>query len=508
MSKPRFSTICKQAKGLMEKIPNKTGMIQNMIDIFPKAAEIFFAEGMYWEIYEYEKMYPKAKSSFDAMKIVLEIHKSLPHEVYDAIACDAFTPSHLFLCGRKAERAIIEHKDVVEAVRDNQVNILQDIMVSIQQQREDGFVNVSDSPLTKGERSANKGRIIELLKETGNKNVINKLIPALNNTTFFTRSRCNSHHNGHDGALAQHSLGVCLNALELAGNAIEKNKVILAALLHDICDVHHFYDKDHHLIDAISGHGLRSRDILEKLGLGIDKDVLDVIRYHLGPRKRTGEEKRKLSAIWSSPLYSVLRVADHMDAGYKHCNEIGFTGTESYISLDCSNLHNLPEFKQFKKEIEIIASKYNIQLERNKYGNIDWNKKKCSLRLMELGEKTWSDLIPLIGACHHIAQNVKKCRITVSKLSINKNYLVLMVELDSSLTLLRNQLHDILNQQGHGATFTKNLTVKIAEIKNTTGDSAKFIAESNQVICKYSFIIDAINLHYFKGMVAGVYYLK
>lgn len=508
MSKPRFSTICRQAKGLILKIPNKTGMIQKMIDCFPKAAEFFFAEGMYWEIYEYEKKYPKAKSSFDAMKIVFEIHKSLPQEVYDAIACDAFTPSHLFLCGRKAERAIIEHKDILEAMKDSQVNILQDNMDSIQQQREDGFINVSDWRLSKEERSANKGRIIELLKETGNKNVINKLIPALNNTTFFTRSRCNSHHNGHDGALAQHSLGVCLNAIELAGNAVERNKVILAALLHDICDVHKFYDKDHNLVDAISGHGSRSRDILEKLDLGIDKDVLDVIRHHLGPSKRTGEDKRRLASIWSSPLFSVLLVADHMDAGYKHCYEIGFTGTESYISLDCSNLHNLSEFKQFEKIIERIASKYNVQFERNRYGNIDWNKKKSSLRLIELGEKSWSDLIPLTGVCSQIAKMVKKCRITVSKLSINKNNLVLMAELDSPLTSLRNQLQDILNQQGHGATFTKNLTVKIAEIKISSEETSKFIAESNQVIRKYSFIVDAINLHYYKGIVAGVYYLK
>ena len=45
MSKPRFSTICKQAKELMEKIPNMHQNIKNMIENYPKAAEIFFAEG-------------------------------------------------------------------------------------------------------------------------------------------------------------------------------------------------------------------------------------------------------------------------------------------------------------------------------------------------------------------------------------------------------------------------------------------------------------------------------
>jgi len=76
------------------------------------------------------------------------------------------------------------------------------------QQREEGLVNVSNRSLTKGEREANKGRIIELLKETGNKNVINELIPALNKTTFYTKARCNSHHNNYDGALFSRKLAI------------------------------------------------------------------------------------------------------------------------------------------------------------------------------------------------------------------------------------------------------------------------------------------------------------
>ena len=506
MSKPRFITICQQAKGLMEKIPNKTGMMQNMIDSFPKASEIFFAEGMYWEIYEYEKKYPQAKSSFDAMKIVLEIHKSLPQEVYDAIACDAFTPSHLFMCGKKAERAIIEHIDVVEAMKDNQVNILQDIMVSISQQREEGFVNVCNSPLTKGERAANKGKIIEFLKETGNKNVINKLIPALNYTTFFTKSHCNGHHNNYDGALAQHSLGVCLNALELAGNAIEREKVILAALLHDICDVNVFYDKDHKQVHAASGHGYRSRDILERLQLGIDKDVLDVIRYHLGTSKRNEKEKRDHSEIWASPLFSVLHVADHMDAGFNHCGDVGLTGAESYISLDCSRLFNLRDFKILRGKIESLARKYNIKL-KQKHGYTEWNSKKCSMRLLELGEKPWNDLVPLTDVCRRVSKKTTACDIRLSNFSINKNNLVLAAEPDPSLLTLRDHLQNQIKQSGYETTFTKNLAVNIVKIDNSTGNTDKFLEELNQINVNYMFIVNAINLHYYKGLAAGLYYL-
>ena len=376
------------------------------------------------------------------------------------------------------------------------------------QRREEGLVNVSNRSLTKGEREANKGRIIELLNETGNKNVINELIPALNKTTFYTKARCNSHHNNYDGALAQHSLGVCFNALDLAGNTIDRSKVILAALLHDLCNVKNFCDKGGNPVHAANGHGFRSRDILEKLNLGLDKDVLDVIRYHLGPKKRFGDKKRELSHIWASPLFSVLHVADHMDAGFVHCDTIGIIGAESYISLDCSELHNLQEFKQIKYSIEQMASKYNIQFKQNKYRNIDWNKTKCSLRLLEFGNKPWGDLIPLTGVCRQIAKETKKCSITVSKISISKNNLLLDVELDPSLISLRNQLQEQIKRLGYDNSFTKNLTIKIAEISNTTGDTAKFLADLNQYVNHYTFDVDAINLHYFKGIVAGVYYFK
>lgn len=508
MSKPRFSTICQQAKGLMEKIPNMSQNIKCMIDYYPKAAEIFFAEGMYWEIYDYGRKYPNNKSSFGAMKIVLEIHKSLPKEVYQAIEADRFTPTILFMCGRKAERAILDHKDVVEAMNDYQIQIIQDMMKFVNEQRQDGLVNVSSKHPTKGERFANKGKIIDLLNETGNKSVTNELIPALNNTTFYTKARCNSHHNDYDGALAQHSLGVCLNALSLAGNSIPKDKVILAGLLHDICDVHVIRDKDNNIVDAASGHGYRSRDILEKLGLKIDNDVLDVIRYHLGTSKRSENERRKHSDVWSSPLFSVLHVADHMDAGFVHCDDSGNLGAESFISLDCSALYNNGEFKLLLKDIGRLASKYNIQLKQNKNGNTDWNKKRCSLRILEFGEKPWDALVPLTGACRNISRNIRECRITLSKISINKNNLVLVAETDTSLTAYRDNLQSQFNQQGYSSTYTKNLTVKIAEIANATGDTTKFLGDLNRSVRNLKINVDALNLHYYKGLVAGLYYFK
>ena len=509
MSKPRFSTICQQAKELMVKIPNKSQHILGMLEYYPKAAEIFFAEGMYWELYEYDKKYPRIKSSIGALKKVLDTHTSLPPEVYEFMKYNRLAPCSLYICGRRAEHAILDHKDVVEAMKGYEVETMFSIL-NYAAEAQENAVNVSSHPLTKGQQFANRTRIIELLKETGNKDVINKLIPALNNTnnTFFTKAHCNGHHNNYDGALAQHSLGVCLNALSLAGNSIPREKVILAALLHDLCDVIDFRDKNNNHVYGGSGHGKRSIELLSNLHVHLDKDVENAIRYHLGSSRHSDKEKRELSKVWSNPLFSVLHVADHLDAGYNHCDDVGFMGAEGYISLDCSGLHILQEFKQLKKNIEALANKHNIQFKPNSHQSIDWNRKRCSMRLLEFGERPWNDLVPLTEVCRLISKNVKECGITVSRISVNKNNLVLIAEVDSSLTQLRNQLQNQFSQQGYPTTFTKNLTVKIAEIENTSGDTTKFLEELNQFVRNYKFNVDAINLHYYRGLVAGLYYFK
>ena len=509
MSKPRFSTICQQARDLMAKIPNKSEHILSILEYYPKAAEIFFAEGMYWELYEFDKKYPRIKSSIGALKKVLDTHTFLPPEVYEFMKYDRFAPCSLYICGRRAERAILDHKDAVEAMKGYETETMISIL-NYAMEAQENVVNISSHPLTKGQQFANRTKIIELLKETGNKDVINKLIPALNNTnnTFFTKAHCNSHHNNYDGALAQHSLGVCMNALSLAGNSIPREKVILAALLHDLCDVRDFRDKNNNHVHGGPGHGKRSIELLSNLYVHLDNDVRNAIRYHLGSSKCSENEKREQAHVWSNPLFSVLHVADHLDAGYRHCDEVGFMSAESYVSLDCSELHKLQDFKQFKGKIETLANKHNIQVKTNRYGSTDWNRKKCSMRLLEFGEKPWNDLIPLTEACRSISKKVKDYGITVSKISVIKNNLDLIAELDSSLTQLRTQLQSQFSQHGYPTTFTKNLTVKIAEITNAAGDITKFLEELNQSVCNYKFNVDAINLHYYRGLVAGLYYFK
>lgn len=128
MTKPRFITICQQAKQLLDMIPDKEETIQYLIDNYREAAEIFFAEGMYWELYDFDKKYPDVTSSFNALKKVVEVYDTLPQDVYKIMEVDAFRPATIFFCGRKAERAILNHQDVVEAMKGYQGDFIRNML--------------------------------------------------------------------------------------------------------------------------------------------------------------------------------------------------------------------------------------------------------------------------------------------------------------------------------------------------------------------------------------------
>ena len=131
MSKPRFITICQQAKQLLDLIPDKDEDIQYLVDNYREASEIFFAEGMYWELYDFDKKYPDVTSAFNALKKVIEVFDTLPQDVYKIMKEDSFRPAVLFYCGRKAERAILNHEDVGEAMKGYQGKFMMDMLSGI-----------------------------------------------------------------------------------------------------------------------------------------------------------------------------------------------------------------------------------------------------------------------------------------------------------------------------------------------------------------------------------------
>ena len=145
MSKPRFITICQQAKQLLDLIPVEEETIKNLIDDYREAAEIFFAEGMYWELYDFDKKYPNVTNPSSALRKVIEVYDSLPQDVYEIMKIDPFRPSVIFFCGRKAERAIINHQNVAEAMKGYQGEFMMNMLSGL------GFkATDSDAPSSSG----------------------------------------------------------------------------------------------------------------------------------------------------------------------------------------------------------------------------------------------------------------------------------------------------------------------------------------------------------------------
>ena len=66
----------------------------------------------------------KNYASADALKKVIDMYDTLPQDVYKIMEVDSFRPAVLFYCGRKAERAILNHEDVGEAMKGYQGEFL------------------------------------------------------------------------------------------------------------------------------------------------------------------------------------------------------------------------------------------------------------------------------------------------------------------------------------------------------------------------------------------------
>ena len=174
--------------------------------------------------------------------------------------------------------------------------------------------------LTQQEIDDNKDTIISLLRSTKREGMEN-VIEYLNNSGFFiVPSSIHRHHNWR-GGLAQHCLGVCMIALELI-NELQKESVIVAGLLHDICKARKlYYDEDgviHHRHTHIHGHGYRSIKILEECGLELSEEERLAIRWHMGGHHSKNDEVEEVKKARNMKLWQVIHHADHWDAAGKN----------------------------------------------------------------------------------------------------------------------------------------------------------------------------------------------
>mgnify|MGYP004443571189 FL=1 len=144
--------------------------------------------------------------------------------------------------------------------------------------------------LTSQQRAEHKAQIVQLLESTGRKGIDNVLKCLEDNGFYSVHPR---HHHQYEGGLAVHALGVCKNALHRK-DSLPRESVIIAALLHDVCDIHGF----HHLTP---GHGLRSVQILTELGLELTEGEKCAIRNHMR-LKDHDKPSRRISPEWDEVL--------------------------------------------------------------------------------------------------------------------------------------------------------------------------------------------------------------
>lgn len=185
-----------------------------------------------------------------------------------------------------------------------------------------------------------KKEFIELLKTT-NRQGIDDLVEELEDLGFFKAPVSTKFHLNEDGGLVQHSLNVCKAALSMRKSMIElddsllealpKDSVIIASLLHDTCKADIYkptmkkeknrfgmwcdvpgYDVDYSNFPL--GHGEKSVIVLLRSGFELTDDEIMAIRWHMNawdlPFQSYDIKSNFNKAKEICPLLSLVQAAD------------------------------------------------------------------------------------------------------------------------------------------------------------------------------------------------------
>ena len=185
-----------------------------------------------------------------------------------------------------------------------------------------------------------KKKFIELLKTT-NRQGIDDLVEELEDLGFFKAPASTKFHLNEDGGLVQHSLNVCKAALSMRKSMIElddsllealpKDSVIIASLLHDTCKADIYkptmkkeknrfgmwcdvpgYDVDYSNFPL--GHGEKSVIVLLWSGFELTDDEIMAIRWHMNawdlPFQSYDIKSNFNKAKEICPLLSLVQAAD------------------------------------------------------------------------------------------------------------------------------------------------------------------------------------------------------
>lgn len=192
--------------------------------------------------------------------------------------------------------------------------------------------------------AANKGKFIELLQSTGRQGV-DKVITALEETSFFEAPASTRFHLSYEGGLLEHSLGVCRIALMVRKQVLlvrpelesqlSTESVIITTLLHDVCKAEIYkraikrrkneqgfwedyegYDVDYSNFPV--GHGEKSVIVLLQAGLELTKEEILAIRWHMSAWDLPFQSYELMGSLNAArektPLIGILQAADGLAA--------------------------------------------------------------------------------------------------------------------------------------------------------------------------------------------------
>lgn len=189
-----------------------------------------------------------------------------------------------------------------------------------------------------------KEEFIELLRST-NREGVEDLLEGLENMGFFTAPASANHHLNTEGGLVRHSLNTCKAALMVwegmtaiepsLSKEVERDSVIIASLLHDVCksDIYSrtvkkkktaigtWEDNEGYKVSYKNfpmGHGEKSVILLLCNGIALSDDEMLAIRWHMGAwgiNMNSYEDQRCFDTSQKLyPLVTIIQVADKLAA--------------------------------------------------------------------------------------------------------------------------------------------------------------------------------------------------
>lgn len=146
-----------------------------------------------------------------------------------------------------------------------------------------------------------------LLQSTGREGMSN-LLELLSSHGYYS-SRCARHHKFVGGTL-QHSLEVCHYMLEHNRDQLDRNSIIVTALLHDVCNIRGYNDIHH--------HGSRSARIIRDIAhFELTNDEEQAILWHLHGQHEAGQKGQQFDdCLQNNKLHRLLREADGHSAAH------------------------------------------------------------------------------------------------------------------------------------------------------------------------------------------------